>query len=57
MERLWRGSGRGYDKANLGSLRDLLEQSGLVELRTRHAMAFGVSIPEENYDALVQYVE
>ena len=27
----WRGSGRGYDKANLGSLRDLLEQSGLVE--------------------------
>lgn len=27
----WRGSGRGYDKANLGSLRELLENSGLVE--------------------------
>lgn len=27
----WRGSGRGYDKSNLGNLRDLLEQSGLVE--------------------------
>ena len=52
----WRGSGRGYDKANLGSLRDLLETSGLVEYAQGHAMAFGVSIPEENYEALVQYV-
>ena len=53
----WKGSGRGYDKANLGSLRDLLEQSGLVEYAQGHAMAFGVSIPEENCDALVQYVD
>ena len=53
----WRGSGRGYDKANLGSLRDLLEQSGLVEYAQGHAMAFGVSIPEENCNALVQYVD
>ena len=53
----WRGSGRGYDKANLGSLRDLLEQSGLVEYAQGHAMAFGVSIPEENCDALIQYVD
>ena len=53
----WRGSGRGYDKANLGSLRDLLEQSGLVEYAQGHAMAFGVSIPEENYDSLVQLVD
>ena len=52
----WQGSGRGYDKANLGSLRDLLEQSGLVDYAQGHAMAFGVSLPEENYDALVQYV-
>ena len=27
----WQGSGRGYDKANLGSLRELLEESGLVD--------------------------
>ena len=54
---MWQGSGRGYDKANLGSLRDLLEQSGLVDYAQGHAMAFGVSIPEENYDALVQYVD
>ena len=52
----WAGSGRGYDKANLGSLRDLLEQSGLVDYAQGHAQAFGVSIPEENYDKLVQYV-
>ena len=52
----WRGSARGYDKANLGSLRDLLEQSGLVEYAQGHASAFGISIPEENYEALVQYV-
>ena len=53
----WQGSGRGYDKANLGSLRDLLESSGLVQYAQGHAMAFGVSIPEENYNALVQYVD
>ena len=52
----WQGSGRGYDKANLGSLRDLLERSGLVDYAQGHAQAFGVSIPEENYDKLVQYV-
>ena len=52
----WRGSGRGYDKSNLGNLRDLLEQSELVEYAQGHASAFGVSIPEENYDKLVQYV-
>jgi single-stranded-DNA-specific exonuclease len=53
----WRGSGRGYDKANLGSLRELLEASGLVEYAQGHASAFGVSIPEENYDALVAYID
>lgn len=52
----WVGSGRGYDKAGLGSLRDLLEQSGLVDWAQGHAMAFGISIPEENYEALVSYV-
>ena len=52
----WRGSGRGYDKANLGSLRDLLIQSGLVEYAQGHASAFGVSLPAENYDALVEYI-
>ena len=52
----WQGSGRGYDKANLGSLRELLEASGLVDWAEGHAQAFGVSLPEENYDALVAYV-
>ena len=52
----WQGSGRGYDNANLGSFRDLLVQSGLVDYAQGHAQAFGVSFPAENYDALVQYV-
>ncbi len=52
----WQGSGRGYDNANLGSLRDLLVQSGLVDYAQGHAQAFGVGFPEENYNALVQYV-
>ena len=52
----WQGSGRGYDKANLGSLRELLEQSKLVDWCNGHSMAFGVQIPEENCDALTQYI-
>ena len=52
----WQGSGRGYDNANLGSLRDLLVNSGLVDYAQGHAQAFGVSFPAENYDALVAYV-
>ena len=52
----WQGSGRGYDNANLGSFRDLLIQSGLVDYAQGHAQAFGVGFPAENYDALVQYV-
>ena len=52
----WQGSGRGYDNANLGSLRDLLVNSGLVDYAQGHAQAFGVGFPAENYDALVAYV-
>ena len=52
----WAGSGRGYEKGGLGSLRELLEESGLVDYAQGHAYAFGVSLPEENYEALVAYV-
>ena len=52
----WQGSGRGYDNANLGSLRDLLIESGLVDYAQGHAQAFGVGFPEENYEALVNYI-
>lgn len=52
----WRGSGRGYDKANLEGLRELLEESGLTEYSSGHSSAFGTSIPDENYDELVKYV-
>lgn len=53
---VWKGSARGYDKANLKGLRELLEESGLVDYAQGHSMAFGTSIPDENYNALVQYV-
>lgn len=52
----WQGSGRGYDKGNLGSLRDLLLNSNLVEYCEGHDLAFGVGIYEENYEKLVEYV-
>ena len=52
----WQGSGRGYDNANLESFRDLLSSSGLVEYAQGHASAFGVSIPDENFEKLVEYV-
>ena len=52
----WQGSGRGYDKADLGSFRDALVYSGLVEWAQGHAQAFGVSLKESNYEALVSYM-
>jgi single-stranded-DNA-specific exonuclease len=52
----WQGSGRGYDNANLGSFKDLLIKSGLVDYAQGHAQAFGVGFPEENYELLVDYV-
>lgn len=52
----WRGSGRGYDKANLEGLRELLERSGYVEYASGHQSAFGTSVPDENYDDLVKYI-
>ena len=52
----WQGSGRGYDKADLGSFRDALVYSGLVEWAQGHAQAFGVSLKENNYEALVSYM-
>lgn len=52
----WVGSGRGYEKGGLGSFRDLLENSGLVDWAQGHAYAFGVSIPDKNFDKLINYI-
>ena len=52
----WQGSARGYEKSGMGSFKDLLNESGLIEFGEGHAYAFGVSIPEENYDKLIAYV-
>ena len=40
----------------MGSFRELLSTSGLVEYAEGHPNAFGVSILEENYDKLIAYV-
>lgn len=44
------GSGRGYEKT-LSSLKDWCQKTGLVEFAQGHANAFGISIPEENFEA------
>ena len=51
----WQGSGRGYDKANLGGFREFLEDSELVEYAQGHSNAFGCSIVDENVEPLIQY--
>lgn len=54
-EVIWQGSGRGYDKGNLGSFRAALVNSGLVDWAHGHEGAFGVSIPDGNFDKLIAY--
>ena len=53
---IWMGSGRGYEDGGLGSFRQLLLDSNLVNFAEGHANAFGVSINEENYDKLIDYI-
>ena len=51
----YRGSGRGRVATGFNSLKDFLNESGLVEYAQGHAMAFGASIEENNIDELVSY--
>ncbi|CAF1774647.1 DHH family phosphoesterase [Bacillus subtilis] len=43
------GSGRGDEKV-LSSLKDWCNETGLVEFAQGHANAFGISIPEDNFE-------
>lgn len=54
-EVIWQGSGRGYDKGNLGSFRAALVNSGLVDWAHGHESAFGVSISNSNFNKLITY--
>ena len=51
----WDGSGRGYPVPELEDLRTFLNDSGLTEYAQGHANAFGVSVKDENFDALINY--
>lgn len=51
----WRGSCRGYDKSALKDFRAFLEESGLTEWNHGHANAFGSSVADENFEALIKY--
>ena len=51
----WQGSGRGYDKGNLGSFRDALISSGLVSYAQGHDLAFGLSVEDSNFNKLITY--
>lgn len=54
-EVIWQGSGRGYDKGNLSSFRADLVDSGLVVFAQGHSSAFGLAIPDGNFDKLITY--
>lgn len=47
------GSGRG-DEKTLPSLKDWCNETGLVEFARGHANAFGISIPEENFEKFLK---
>lgn len=51
----WRGSARGYNKSELADFREFLNKSGLTEWNQGHGNAFGSSVPDENFDALIEY--
>ena len=52
----WRGSGRNFTFSKLTNLRELLNNSNLVEYAQGHANAFGISILNENFEQFKQYV-
>jgi single-stranded-DNA-specific exonuclease len=50
------GSGRGYEKA-LPSFKDWCNETNLVEFAHGHANAFGISVPEENFEEFKKKVK
>lgn len=53
----WRGSGRNATYSKLENFREFLADSNLVEYAAGHASAFGISIPDENLDKLINYID
>lgn len=52
---VWAGSGRGYDKGNLGSFREAIVNCGLAISAVGHSSAFGASIPDSKFDEFINY--
>ena len=53
-QKCWSGSMRGYEKSKLKDFRQFLFSTGLIIDCQGHANAAGVTIADENYDALIQ---
>lgn len=51
----WEGSGRNVETPELPSLKDFLNDSGCTEYAVGHASAFGVKIPDEKFNQLIEY--
>lgn len=56
LKMCWRGSGRNNSFSKLDNLRELIANSGLVELAQGHASAFGISVLDENIEQLKIYL-
>ena len=52
---IWAGSARGYEKSELKDFKAFLIESGFTTLAQGHANAFGLQIPFENLQPLIDY--
>ena len=52
---IWTGSARGYEKSELKDFKAFLIESGFTTLAQGHANAFGLQIPFENLQPLIDY--
>jgi single-stranded-DNA-specific exonuclease len=55
LEDWWEGSSRGYDKSELKSFKDFLQNSGIIEYAQGHANAFGAGVRDTRFTELVEY--
>lgn len=55
-EYFYSGSGRNYGMSEIKDLRQIIEDSQLIEYAQGHASAFGVSVSEDNIDNFKKYM-
>ncbi len=53
-EYYWRGSARNYSKSEIEDMRQLCEDTGLIEYAQGHHSAFGISIPDSKLDDFIK---